>query len=92
MNNNLYNVLFKLLSLSDESDIRMVISSLLGYLVGKGKISVDELDELISTALDIIANPKKYAHACEGQKLATLFFEPSTRTRLSFEAAMYELG
>lgn len=55
-------------------------------------LSVDELDELISTALDIIANPKKYAHACEGQKLATLFFEPSTRTRLSFEAAMYELG
>lgn len=47
MNNDLYNVLFKLLSLSDESDIRMVCSSLLGYLVGKGKISVDELDEYI---------------------------------------------
>lgn len=47
MNNDLYNVLFKLLSLSDELDIRMVCSSLLGYLVGKGKISVDELDEYI---------------------------------------------
>ncbi len=55
-------------------------------------LSVNELDELIYTALDIIENPKKYAHICDGKKLATLFFEPSTRTRLSFEAAMYELG
>ena len=55
-------------------------------------LSIDELEELISTALDIIDNPKKYAKICEGKKLATLFFEPSTRTRLSFEAAMYELG
>lgn len=55
-------------------------------------LSVEELDELIATACDIIDNPEKYAHACEGKKLATLFFEPSTRTRLSFEAAMYELG
>ena len=55
-------------------------------------LSVQELDELTDTALDIIAHPEKYAHACEGKKLATLFFEPSTRTRLSFEAAMYELG
>ena len=55
-------------------------------------LSVDELDELIDTALDIIENPDKYAHICNGKKLATLFFEPSTRTRLSFEAAMYELG
>ena len=54
--------------------------------------SIEELDELISTALDIIENPKKYANVCDGKKLATLFFEPSTRTRLSFEAAMYELG
>lgn len=54
--------------------------------------TVKELDELIDTALDIIDNPKKYAHICDGKKLATLFFEPSTRTRLSFEAAMYELG
>lgn len=56
------------------------------------ELSVAELDELIATALDIIDNPQKYAHICEGKKLATLFFEPSTRTRLSFEAAMYELG
>ncbi len=54
--------------------------------------TVEELDELIATALDIIDNPNKYAHICYGKKLATLFFEPSTRTRLSFEAAMYELG
>lgn len=55
-------------------------------------LSVSELAELIDTAEDIIANPKKYAETCRGKKLATLFFEPSTRTRLSFEAAMYELG
>lgn len=54
--------------------------------------SVEELDELIQIAIDIIENPKKYSKACEGKKLATLFFEPSTRTRLSFEAAMLELG
>ncbi|MBQ0102252.1 MAG: aspartate carbamoyltransferase, partial [Firmicutes bacterium] len=53
---------------------------------------VDELDGLISTAEDIIADPGKYSEKCRGKKLATLFFEPSTRTRLSFEAAMYELG
>ena len=51
-----------------------------------------EIDELIATANDIIENPKKYSEVCHGKKLATLFFEPSTRTRLSFEAAMYELG
>lgn len=51
-----------------------------------------EIEECIQTALDIIENPAKYAHVCEGKKLATLFFEPSTRTRMSFEAAMYELG
>ncbi len=55
-------------------------------------LSVEEIDELIATALDIIDNPEKYSHVCAGKKLATLFFEPSTRTRLSFEAAMYELG
>ncbi len=51
-----------------------------------------ELEELIELACDIIANPEKYSESCKGKKLATLFFEPSTRTRLSFEAAMYELG
>ena len=55
-------------------------------------LSTEEIDSLIDTALDIIDNPEKYAHKCTGKKLATLFFEPSTRTRLSFEAAMYELG
>lgn len=55
-------------------------------------LSTQEIDELIATANDIIANPAKYAEACHGKKLATLFFEPSTRTRLSFEAAMLELG
>ncbi len=56
------------------------------------QMSTEELQELVDRAMDIIANPAKYADACRGKKLATLFFEPSTRTRLSFEAAMYELG
>lgn len=56
------------------------------------ELSTEELDELVKTALDIIDNPKKYESICKGKKLATLFFEPSTRTRMSFEAAMYELG
>lgn len=55
-------------------------------------LSVEEIDELIARSNDIIANPDKYAEVCRRKKLATLFFEPSTRTRLSFEAAMYELG
>lgn len=55
-------------------------------------LSVEEIDDLIATAKDIIANPDRYAAVCHRKKLATLFFEPSTRTRLSFEAAMYELG
>ena len=54
--------------------------------------SPEELQELIDTANDIIAQPEAYSQLCRGKKLATLFFEPSTRTRLSFEAAMYELG
>ncbi len=54
--------------------------------------SVDEINSLIDTAYDIIENPAKYSEKCKGKKLATLFFEPSTRTRLSFEAAMIELG
>ena len=56
------------------------------------ELSVEEIDELIAVACDIIADPDKYAEKCRRKKLATLFFEPSTRTRLSFEAAMYELG
>ncbi len=61
-------------------------------LIDIKELSPAEIDEMIATAYDIIANPKKYAEVCHGKKLATLFFEPSTRTRLSFEAAMYELG
>ena len=55
-------------------------------------LTTGEIDNLIETANDIINNPDKYAEKCKRKKLATLFFEPSTRTRLSFEAAMYELG
>ncbi len=55
-------------------------------------LSVQEIEKLIEVANDIIDNPEKYCEKCHGKKLATLFFEPSTRTRLSFEAAMYELG
>ena len=62
------------------------------HLIDILDFSVEELQELIDTANDIIAFPEKYSERCHGKKLATLFFEPSTRTRLSFEAAMYELG
>ncbi len=55
-------------------------------------LTVEEIDELVGCALDIISEPSKYSEKLRGKKLATLFFEPSTRTRLSFEAAMYELG
>jgi aspartate carbamoyltransferase catalytic subunit len=55
-------------------------------------LSVEELDQLLDLAGDIEKNPQKYAHACDGMKLATCFYEPSTRTRLSFEAAMLNLG
>lgn len=61
-------------------------------LIDIAELSLEEIDSLLATANDIIENPEKYAHKCQGKKLATLFFEPSTRTRLSFEAAMYELG
>ena len=62
------------------------------HLIEIADLSVQEIEELIATAEDIIANKQKYAEVCHGKKLATLFFEPSTRTRLSFEAAMMELG
>ena len=61
-------------------------------LIDISELSCEEIEKLISTANDIIANPEKYREKCRNKKLATLFFEPSTRTRLSFEAAMYELG
>ena len=56
------------------------------------ELSVEEIDELVATANKIIENPEAYSRKCRGKKLATLFYEPSTRTRLSFESAMYELG
>lgn len=62
------------------------------HLIDILDLSPAEIDKLIAVADDIIANPAKYSEKCRGKKLATLFFEPSTRTRLSFEAAMYELG
>ncbi len=62
------------------------------HLMSPLDFSVDELDKLLNLANDIEKNPKKYAHACDGKKLATCFYEPSTRTRLSFEAAMLNLG
>jgi len=62
------------------------------HLIGIEDLSVAEIEELIATAEDIIEDPKKYSEVCHGKKLATLFYEPSTRTRLSFEAAMIELG
>ena len=62
------------------------------HLIDIMELSTQEIRDLIARAEDIIANPAKYAEICRGKKLATLFFEPSTRTRLSFEAAMFELG
>ena len=62
------------------------------HLISPLDFSVEELDELMNLALDISKNPKKYAEVCHGKKIATLFYEPSTRTRLSFEAAMMNLG
>lgn len=61
-------------------------------LIDISELTTGEIEELIGVANDIIANPEKYSEKCKGKKLATLFFEPSTRTRLSFEAAMLELG
>lgn len=62
------------------------------HLINPLDFTVEELDQLMDLADDIQANPQKYAHACDGKKLATLFYEPSTRTRLSHEAAMMNLG
>jgi aspartate carbamoyltransferase catalytic subunit len=62
------------------------------HLIDPMDLSVEEIDDILALAQDIIANKEKYSEVCKGKKLATLFFEPSTRTRLSFEAAMMELG
>ncbi|HIU25277.1 MAG TPA: aspartate carbamoyltransferase [Candidatus Copromorpha excrementigallinarum] len=62
------------------------------HLIDIMELTTEEIDEMIETATRIIESPEEYSERCRGKKLATLFFEPSTRTRLSFEAAMYELG
>jgi len=62
------------------------------HIIDIKDLSVEEIDEMIKVAKDIIANPSDYSHKCDGKILATLFFEPSTRTRLSFESAMLRLG
>ena len=62
------------------------------HLISPLDFSVEELDKLLDLANDIEKNPDKYAHVCDGKRIATLFYEPSTRTRLSFEAAMMNLG
>ena len=62
------------------------------HLLNITDLTVEEINELLALGNDILDHPEKYAHRLDGKKLATLFFEPSTRTRLSFEAAMYELG
>ena len=62
------------------------------HLISPLDLSVEELDSILSLAQDIMNDPDKYSHVCDGKKLATLFYEPSTRTRLSFEAAMLNLG
>ena len=62
------------------------------HLIDPTDLSMQELNEIIALAEDIIANREKYTEACKGKKLATLFYEPSTRTRLSFTSAMLELG
>ncbi len=62
------------------------------HLMSPMDLTLDELNQLLDLANDIERNPEKYAHACDGKIIATLFYEPSTRTRLSFESAMMRLG
>ena len=64
----------------------------MNHIISPLDLSVEELDKLLDLANDIERYPEKYAHTCEGKRLASLFYEPSTRTRLSFEAAMMNLG
>ena len=72
--------------------IRIEKENQMRHLLNPLDFSVEEIDQLLDLASDIEANPAKYAHVCDGKKIATLFYEPSTRTRLSFEAAMLNLG
>ena len=62
------------------------------HLIDIRDLTAEEIDRLLDDARDIMARPEAWSRVCQGKKLATLFYEPSTRTRLSFEAAMYELG
>ena len=79
-------------SIKEDSKKRITGGFYMKHLLSPLDFSVEELDKLMDLANDIEANRAKYAHACEGKTLATLFYEPSTRTRLSFEAAMLNLG
>ena len=73
-------------------NIKKGMDNIMRHLMSPLDFTVDELEKLFTIAQDIEANPEKYSHACEGKKLATCFYEPSTRTRLSFEAAVLNLG
>ena len=64
----------------------------LRHIMSPLDLTVEEMDKLMNLAADMEVNPKKYAHVCDGLKLATLFYEPSTRTRMSFESAMLNMG
>ena len=72
--------------------LAVIVAALVIYIIADKIKRKKEIDELIAKAGDIIEHPDVYAHKCEGKKLATLFYEASTRTRLSFESAMIELG
>ncbi|MBO5710642.1 MAG: phage tail tape measure protein, partial [Rikenellaceae bacterium] len=96
LSDNITSLTNEYLYLSDEVKTNVGVSEELASVQDKLRkefnVTTGELDDLIKTANDIIENPSKYSEKCKGKKLATLFFEPSTRTRLSFEAAMIELG
>lgn len=83
-------IFYNVKSMSEECSGQMEAN--MRHLIDPMDISVKELDKLLNLALDIIAHKDKYSERCKGKKIATLFYEPSTRTRLSFEAAMLELG
>lgn len=85
-------VTLAILSIRNQSDLSCRKCEKMRHLMNPLDFSTDELNQLMNLAMDIEANPDKYAHACDRKKLATLFYEPSTRTRLSFEAAMLNLG
>lgn len=75
-----------------DENVILQLEDIMKHLLNPLDFSVEETDKLLDLADNIAANPKKYSHCCDGMKIATLFYEPSTRTRLSFEAAMINLG